>query len=155
MDEWLIWLIFAVVLVVAEIFTLTAALGVLGAAAVVTAVFAAVGLPLPVQLLVFIAASTAGVLLIRPVALRHMRQPQLERFGVDALIGKPAFVLREVTALDGRVRIGGDEWTARAYDETLVIPAGSVVDVMEISGSTALVYPREYPWKSPPSPSPG
>jgi membrane protein implicated in regulation of membrane protease activity len=150
MDGWLIWLIFAAVLVVAEICTLTAALGVLGAAAVVTSLFAGIGLPLPVQLVVFTAASTAGVLLIRPMALRHLHRPQLERFGVDALIGKQAYVLREVTALDGRVRIGGEEWSARAYDETLAIPVGAVVDVMEISGSTALVYPREYPWKSPP-----
>jgi membrane protein implicated in regulation of membrane protease activity len=142
MDEWVIWLIFAVVLGIAEIFTLTAALGVLGAAAAITAVFAVI-LPLPFQLLVFTAAATAGVVLIRPIALRHMRQPQLERFGVDALVGKPAYVLEEVTGLGGRVRIGGEEWTARAYDETLVIARGTVVDVMEISGSTALVYPRE------------
>jgi len=150
MDDWLIWLIFAAVLVVAEIGTLTAALGLLGAAAVVTALFAAIGLPLPIQLLVFTAASAAGVLLIRPAALRHLRRPQLERFGVDALIGKQACVLREVTTLDGRVRIGGEEWSARTYDETLAIPVGAIVEVMEISGSTALVYPREYPWKSPP-----
>lgn len=143
MDEWVIWLIFAVVLGVAEIFTLTAALGMLGAAALVTAVFAAVGLPLPIQLLVFTAASTAGVVLMRPVAYRYLHRPQLERFGIDALVGKPAYVLQEVTAMDGRVRIGGEEWTARAYDETLVIPKGAIVDVMEIKGSTALVYPRE------------
>jgi membrane protein implicated in regulation of membrane protease activity len=92
---------------------------------------------------VFTVASTAGVVLIRPVVHRYMHRPQLERFGVDALVGKPAFVLEEVTALDGRVRIGGEEWSARAYDETLVIPKGAVVDVMEIKGSTALVYPRE------------
>jgi membrane protein implicated in regulation of membrane protease activity len=149
MDAWLIWLIFALVLGVVEILTLTAALGVLGAAALVTAGFAAFGLPLPVQLVVFAAASTAGVVLIRPAVLRHLHQPQLERFGVDALIGKPAQVLREVTGTDGLVRIGGEEWTARAYDETLAIPVGTVVDVMEIKGSTAIVYPRENPWISP------
>jgi membrane protein implicated in regulation of membrane protease activity len=142
MDEWVIWLIFAMVLVVAEIFTLTAALGVLGVAALITAVFAAF-LPLPFQLLAFTAAATAGVVLIRPIALRHMRQPQLEQFGVDALVGKPAYVLEEIGPHTGRVRIGGEEWTARAYDETVIIPAGNVVDVMRISGSTALVYPRE------------
>jgi len=43
----------------------------------------------------------------------------------------------------GRVRIGGEVWSARSYDETLVIPAGSAVDVMQIEGATALVYPRE------------
>jgi membrane protein implicated in regulation of membrane protease activity len=143
MEEWIIWLILAVGLLAAEIVTLTAALGVLGAAALITAGSALI-LPLPLQLLVFTVAAAAGVVLIRPIALRHMRQPQLERFGVDALVGKPGFVIEEVTALGGRVRIGGEEWSARAaYDETLVIPPGSVVDVMEISGSTALVYPRE------------
>jgi len=142
MDEWLIWLVFAVVLGVAEVFTLTAALGVLAGAALLTAVLAAI-LPVPFQLLVFVTASTAGVVLVRPIALRHMRQPQLERFGVDALVGTPAYVLEEVTGLGGLVRIGGEEWTARAYDETLVIPTGTVVDVMEIKGSTAFVYPQE------------
>jgi membrane protein implicated in regulation of membrane protease activity len=146
MDEWLIWLIVAVVLGIAEIFTLTAAFGVLGGAALITVGFAALGLPLPIQLLVFTVASTAGVVLIRPIALQHMRRPQVERFGTDALIGEPAHVIQDVTALEGRVRIGGEEWSARAYPGTYddtVIPVGTVVDVMEISGSTALVYPRE------------
>jgi membrane protein implicated in regulation of membrane protease activity len=52
-------------------------------------------------------------------------------------------VLEEVTGQAGRVRIGGEVWSARAYDETLVIPAGKTVDVMHIEGATALVYPRE------------
>jgi membrane protein implicated in regulation of membrane protease activity len=143
MDLWLIWLIAAAVLAVAEIFTLTAALGMLGGAALVTAGFAAVGLPLPLQFLVFTIVAAASVLFVRPIALRHMLQPQVQRFGVDALVGRTAYVVSEVTGLGGRVRIGGEEWTARAYDETLVIPPGTAVDVIEISGTTALVYPRE------------
>ncbi|MDQ0840811.1 NfeD family protein [Streptomyces sp. V1I6] len=143
MDPWLIWLIVGAVLAVAEIFTLTAALGMLGGAALVTAGFAAVGLPLPWQLLVFTVVATVSLLFLRPVALRHVRRPQAERFGVDALVGRAAYVVSEVTAVGGRVRIGGEEWTARPYDETLVIPPGTTVDVIEISGATALVYPRE------------
>ena len=143
MELWLIWMVVAVVLGVAEIFTLTAARGVLGAAAVVPAVLAALGLPLPVQLVMFAISAAAGVVLVRPVALRHMRQPQLERFGVDALVGKRAYVVREVTDRDGLVRIDGDEWTARPFDESVVIPVGAAVDVMRISGTTAYVYPRE------------
>ncbi|GFM95400.1 membrane protein [Streptomyces fulvorobeus] len=122
MDPWLIWLIVAAVLAVAEIVTLTAALGMLGGAALVTAVFAAAGLPLPPQFVVFTIAAAAGLLFLRPVALRRLVKPQTERFGVDALIGSTAQVLSEVTGRGGRVRIGGEEWTARAYDETLVIP---------------------------------
>jgi membrane protein implicated in regulation of membrane protease activity len=143
MDDWLVWLILAVVLGIAEIFTFTAALGILGGAALITAGVAAVGLPVPLQLLVFALASVAGVLLIMPVARRHMLRPQLERFGVDALIGKSAQVLQEVSGQNGRIRIDGEEWTARAYDPTVVIPEGATVDVMRISGSTAIVYPRE------------
>jgi len=143
MEPWLIWLIIAAVLAVVEIFTLTAALGMLSAAALVTAGSAAVGLPLPFQFVVFTVVAAATVLFVRPIALRHVLRPQVERFGIDALVGRPAYVLSEVTGLGGRVRIDGEEWTARAYDETLVIPPGKTVDVMEISGATALVYPRD------------
>jgi membrane protein implicated in regulation of membrane protease activity len=146
MDAWLIWLIIAVVLLVVEMLTITAAVGMLGVAALITAGFAALGLPVAIQLLAFTVTATIGVLLIRPVVRRHMLRPQVDRFGVEALIGKPAYVVSEVSRLDGRVRIGGmrgEEWTARAYDQTLVIPAGATVDVLEISGTTALVYPRE------------
>jgi membrane protein implicated in regulation of membrane protease activity len=143
LELWLIWLIIAVVFGVAEIFTLTAALGVLGAAAAVPAVIAALGLPLPLQLAAFAAASVVGVLLVRPIALRHMNQPQLERFGVDALVGKRAFVVREVNDRDGLVRIDGEEWSARSFDDVTVIPEGAAVNVMRISGTTAYVYPQE------------
>ncbi|HLL36410.1 MAG TPA: NfeD family protein [Streptomyces sp.] len=143
MDVWLIWLITGAVLAVVEIFTLTTALGLLGASALVTAGFAAIGLPLPFQFLVFTIVATVSLLFVRPIALRHVRHPQVARFGVDALVGRAAYVVSEVTGLGGRVRIDGEEWTARAYDETLVIPPGTTVDVIEISGTTALVYPRE------------
>jgi membrane protein implicated in regulation of membrane protease activity len=142
MDLWLIWLITAALLAAAEIFTLTAALGMLSAAALVTAGFAALGLPLPFQFIVFAVVATVTVLFLRPVALRHVFQLQGAKFGVDALIGKGALVVSEVTGLGGRVRIDGEEWTARSYDETLVIPPGTIVDVLEIHGATAFVYPR-------------
>ncbi|WP_395297556.1 NfeD family protein [Kitasatospora hibisci] len=143
MDPWLIWLVAAAVLAAAEIFTLTAALGLLAGAALVTAGFAAAGLPLPLQFLVFTAVAATTVVFVRPVVVRRALRPPAERFGVDALIGRTAYVVSEVTGAGGRVRIGGEEWTARAYDEALVIPPGTTVDVIEISGATALVYPRE------------
>ncbi|MDP9864719.1 MULTISPECIES: NfeD family protein [Streptosporangium] len=144
MEDWVIWLVLAVVLGVAEIFTLTTALGLLGGAALFAAIAAGLGLPIPLQLMVFTAALAAGVVAVRPIARRQLqRMPAEQRFGVQALVGKPAYVVREVTGRDGRVQIGGEEWSARAYDETLVIPAGAVVDVIEIEGATALVYPRE------------
>jgi membrane protein implicated in regulation of membrane protease activity len=143
MDPWLVWLIAALVLAVVEIFTLTAALGMLALAALVTAGVAAVGVPAPGQFVAFAIVSTAGVVLVRPWARRHVLEARIERFGIDALAGKPAYVLQEVSGHSGLVRIGGEEWSARAYDDSVVIPAGSTVDVLQISGSTAVVYPRE------------
>jgi membrane protein implicated in regulation of membrane protease activity len=129
-----VWLIVAAVLGVAEILTLTAALGLL-----------AVGLEPFAQFAFFASVSVAGLVVIRPLVKRQLRPrygPQ-HRFGVAALVGRQARVVQEVTGQAGRVRIGGEEWSARAYDETLVIPAGATVDVIEIEGATALVYPRE------------
>ena len=142
MDVWVIWLIIAVVLAVAEIFTLTAALGLLGGAALIASVSAAIGLPVPLQLVVFAAASAAGLVVLRPIAQRHLSAPRSD-FGVDALLGKPAYVLQEVTGRNGRVRIGGEEWTARAIDDSVVIPIGATAAILKIDGATAVVYPRE------------
>jgi membrane protein implicated in regulation of membrane protease activity len=143
-DMWVIWLIAAVGLIVLEIFTLTAALGILGGAALITALGAAVGLPVPIQLVVFSGAAVAGVGLLGPVARRHLAGSRGGApFGVEALLGKPAYVVQEVTGRAGRVRIGGEEWTARAMDDSVVIPAGATVGVLHIDGATAVVYPRE------------
>jgi membrane protein implicated in regulation of membrane protease activity len=88
-------------------------------------------------------ASGAGLGFVLPIARRHVKQPPLIRTGSAALVGRSANVLEEVSRHSGRVRIGGEEWSARSYDETLVIPVGHLVDVMQIEGATALVYPRE------------
>jgi len=109
---WVIWLIIALVLGGAEILTLTAVLGLLGGAALITSGAAALGLPLALQFLVFAVAAVAGLVVIRPIATRHMLRPRLERFGVDALVGRTAHVVQQVTGLAGTVRIGGEEWTA-------------------------------------------
>lgn len=151
MSAWVLWVIVAAILGVAEMFTLTAALGLLSVAALIAAVVAGIGLAGPVQLVVFVVAAVALLVAVRPLAVRHLRQPPARRFGVSALVGREAFVLREVTGREGLVRIGGEDWSARAYDETLVIPEGATVDVMKIEGATALVYPREESWTSPPS----
>ena len=143
MDVWLIWLILAVVLGIAEILTLTAALGILGVAALVTAVAAAVGIPVPIQLVIFVAASAAGIVFVRPVVREHVAQPSIHVFGPAAHAGKTARVVREIHGENGQIRIEGEDWSARTYDESLVIPVGSIVDVLEIKGVIALVYPRE------------
>jgi membrane protein implicated in regulation of membrane protease activity len=143
MDIWVIWAIVAVLLIVLEVFTLTAAIGLLGGAALVAAAAAALGLPVPLQFVVFAGASVAGIVLLRPVAQRHIATARSAPFGIDALVGKRGYVLQEVNGRNGRVRIGGEEWTARTIDDSLVVPAGATVDVLQIDGATAVVHPRE------------
>ncbi|HSO53853.1 MAG TPA: NfeD family protein [Actinomycetes bacterium] len=141
----IVWVFLAAVRAVAEIFTLTASLGLRAVAALAAAGAAALGLGPFAQFAIFAAVSVAGLVVVRPLVKRQLRPrygPQ-HRFGVAALVGRQARVVQEVTGHAGRVRIGGEEWSARAYDETLVIPAGATVDVIEIEGATALVYPRE------------
>lgn len=140
---WFLWLLAAAALGAAEFFTLTLVFGLLAGAALVAAVVAGVGIGLLGQLVALGTAAAAGLLIARPVALRHMRQQPVTREGSDALIGKRAEVLQEVTATRGLIKLSGEEWSARALDETLVIPPGALVDVMEIEGATALVHPRE------------
>lgn len=141
--SWLAWLAAAAVLGVAEFVTLTLGFGILAAAAVIAAVVAGVGLPLIVQVLAFAVTAVGGLLIVRPIARRHMFQPPLSRDGSEALLGKQAIVVEEVTAFRGLVKLAGEEWSARSFDEHQVIPVGTLVDVMEIDGATAVVYPRE------------
>jgi membrane protein implicated in regulation of membrane protease activity len=48
-------------------------------------------------------------------------------------------VLERVDAAGGRVKIGGEVWSARAYLEDQVIEPGTLVEVASIEGATALV----------------
>jgi membrane protein implicated in regulation of membrane protease activity len=138
-DEWVWWMIAAGALAVGEIFTLSFFLGLISVAAVLAAVVALVGGGLAVQWLVFIVAAAATVGFLRPVARRHLRTPAQLRTGTAALVGERAVVLERVDADSGSVRIGGEVWTARTYDEDEALEPGTRVVVMKIDGATALV----------------
>jgi membrane protein implicated in regulation of membrane protease activity len=139
---WIAWLIAAVLLGVVEFLTLTLAFGLLAGSALLAAVAAALGASVPVQLLVFAVAGGVGLVAVRPVAKRHLALPPVTREGSDALVGQSAVVTREVSATGGVVHVSGEDWSARPYDEDMVIPPGVRVDVFEIQGATALVHPR-------------
>jgi membrane protein implicated in regulation of membrane protease activity len=138
-----IWLIAAAVLGVAEMLTTTLALGLVAIGALAGALTEVAGGPPVLQLVVFVAVSLAGIVLIRPVAMRRLKNRTTFRTGTAALVGQTGFVLDDVSPQAGRIRIGGEEWSARPYDETSFIPAGSTVDVLQIKGATALVHQRE------------
>jgi membrane protein implicated in regulation of membrane protease activity len=141
--SWLFWLIAALLLGVAEFLTLTLAFGLLAGAALVAAIAAGLGASVPVQLLAFAVTGGVGLVAVRPIAKRHLALPPASRDGSDALVGRSAVVTREVSASGGIVHLSGEDWSARPYDEDLVIPPGVRVDVLAIEGATALVHPRD------------
>jgi membrane protein implicated in regulation of membrane protease activity len=132
-------MIAAGVLAAGEIVTLTFVLGPLALAAIVGALVAVAGGGVVLQVLAFALAALASLLVLRPVARHHLRQPAALRSGTAALAGSSAVVLERVDGHGGRVKIGGEVWSARAYDEDRVIEPGVRVVVLEIRGATALV----------------
>jgi membrane protein implicated in regulation of membrane protease activity len=133
MDAWVIWLIVAVVFAVAEVVNLSFylfpfAIGAAGAA-------------LAVELIVFAVLTAASFTIVRPIARRHINMPPQLRTGTAALIGRTAIVTERIVNDEavGKVRLDGEVWSARAYDEDKVLEAGTRVHVMEIRGATALV----------------
>jgi membrane protein implicated in regulation of membrane protease activity len=139
MDDWVWWMIAAGVLAVGEIFTMGFFLGPIAVAAVLAALVAAIGVGLSVQWIVFILASLGSLAVLRPIAKRHLRTPPRIRTGTAALVGGPATVVERVDLNGGCVKIGGEIWTARAYDEDATFEPGVRVEVMKIDGATALV----------------
>ena len=140
MPDWVIWLIVAAAFAVGEVATTGLVLGFFAAGALLAAVVALAGLALAIQVVAFAAGAVALLALLRPVAARHLQTPRAIRTGTAALVGARALVLEQVDANGGRVKIGGEVWSARSFDETQVIEPGATVEVFKIEGATALVY---------------
>ena len=139
MEEWVIWLIVAVVFGAGEVMTAGFFLGPFAIGALAAALVSALGGGLVVAGLVFLAISAAVLVGLRPVARRHMRTPAQLRTGTAALVGHTATVVERVSEGGGCVKLEGEVWTARPYDPDEVIEPGTRVHVMEIRGATALV----------------
>jgi membrane protein implicated in regulation of membrane protease activity len=139
MDEWVLWMIGAGLLAVGEMLTLGFFAGPIAIAAVLAALVALAGAGLAAQWIVFIAASLGSLVVLRPIARRHLRTPAQIRTGTAALVGAPALVMERVDDRGGQVKIAGETWTARSYDEDESFEPGTRVSVMQIDGATALV----------------
>ena len=139
MDDWVAWMIAAGVLAVGEIVSLSFFLGPIAVAAAAAGLVALLGAGIAAQLVVFILASAASLLVLRPVARRHLRTPARIRTGTAALVGERAVVLERVDGDSGQIKLGGEIWTARSYDEDEVIEPGERARVIQIQGATALV----------------
>ncbi len=135
-----VWLIIGLLLVAAEVVSGEFVLLMLGGSALVAAGSGALGAPLWLDVALFAMTSLALVTLARPVLKRRLQQGTGTRTGIDALVGMKAVVVTAVDAHSGRVKLRGELWSARAFDETQVLEPGRSVTVMNISGATAVVW---------------
>ena len=145
LESWLFWFLLGMVMLGAEAliaFTLYA--GSVALAALVAAVVAALGASVEVQILAFSLAAALSLLFVRPIARRHLIVDDKVKVGHEALVGKRAVVLQEVSVDGGRVKIEGDVWSARVEDESTVIEVGRRVEVVAFRGAFAIVI-REDP----------
>jgi membrane protein implicated in regulation of membrane protease activity len=139
MAAWLVWLIAGLILIAAEVLSgdlwlLMIGLGALGGSAA-----AAVTGNLVISAIVFGLASVALIGFARPMLKRRLPAGTDIKTNTSALIGAHATVVSPVDADDGRVKIGGEIWSARTTKDCDPCPAGSAVIVVEIAGATAIV----------------
>jgi membrane protein implicated in regulation of membrane protease activity len=141
MSGWVLWLIAACVFGVGEMLTTGFFLAPFAVGGLVATVVDVAGVGGVGAWIVFVLASVLTLVVVRPVALNHLKVPPPLRTGAAALVGKHAIVVERIANAEGVgcVKIDGEVWTARAYDDDQVIEQGKQVDVVEIRGATALV----------------
>jgi membrane protein implicated in regulation of membrane protease activity len=141
MSAWVIWLVAACALGVGEMHQGGFYLGPFAAGAGLAAIVALAGVGTLASVIVFVAVSAFTFAALRPIAQRHRRLPPTLRTGAAALIGRDGLVLERIANREGVgcVKIDGEVWTARSYDDDQVIDVGERVEVVEIRGATALV----------------
>lgn len=153
--QWLWWIAGALVLGLVEIASLDLVFFMLAVAAVAAAVAAGLDQSITVQVLTFVATAALLLAVLRPVALRKIRpEGEGDRTNADALVGRTALVLQEVTDRTGLVKLTGEEWTARS-ESGAVLPADATVSVLRIEGATAVVAPLPSAETEPGPHSPG
>lgn len=134
----LIWLIVGILLVIAEVLSGDFVLVMLGAAALAAAGVSALGGVDLVSVLVFAATSVGLIVGARPLLKKRLQLGSGVRMHHEALLGSRAVAVSRVDEHSGQVKIGGDTWSARTLDGS-VIETGEAVTVVEISGATAVV----------------
>jgi membrane protein implicated in regulation of membrane protease activity len=141
MDPWVIWLIAAVIFAVGEMATTSFFLAPFAGGAAVAALLALAGAGAVIEWAAFLVISILLRAALRPIAREHQRTRGRIRTGTAALVGQTATVVERIANSEGVgcVRLDGEIWTARAFDDEETFEPGARVQVLEIRGATALV----------------
>lgn len=144
-NPWAGWFTIAALLGVGELLSMDFVLLMVAVGLTAGGVAALLSATVPLQILVAVVISMGTLVFVRPSIVRKLHHGPELTTGHANLVGKSAMVIEEITSQAGQVKLAGEVWTARPYDDSLVIPAGSTVDVFEIRGATAVVFPVEMP----------
>lgn len=141
--SWEAWLIIAIVLVLFELLSMDFVFIMLAGGAGIGAIAASLNFSAVLVWLLAIGGAALGLGIVRPkIAERIHRGPEL-KIGAAALVGRGAVVLEDVVPNHpGRVKIGGDEWSALPSDDVSTLASGAQVEVIEIKGAIAYVADR-------------
>ena len=143
MPEWLIWFLIGAGLIAFEaIVAFTLYAGAISLGAFPASVAAAAGASVELQVAIFAAGAAFSLVVIRPIARRHLNVPASVRTGTDTLLGEEATVTEAVDADGGQVRVRGSIWSARALEPGESYPVGERVSVHRVSGVALLVSRR-------------
>lgn len=138
---WTIWLVAALLLVIAEMLTLGFFLIWFGIAALAAALVALLQLGLIWQLAAFALVGLVLTVYTRPLALRYFKQRQ-SRTNIDAFTGEKAIVeTRLEPGKPGRVRYDGRDWRALPVSDE-PIEEGATVVIESVRGVTLMVSER-------------
>ncbi|MGQ7295994.1 NfeD family protein [Quadrisphaera sp. KR29] len=134
------WVIGAFVLAGLEVFALNLVFGTLVVGALAGALAALLGGDFTVQAITASVVSLVGLAVVRPVLVKRFKvEGRFTATGAAANVGRPARVVAEVTETGGRVKLAGEEWSARSEDPGATFPVGAAVRVVAIDGATAVV----------------
>ena len=142
-NAWAIWLSLAFLLAVAEILSLDLVLIMLAAGALAAAGVAVIAPGLWwLQILVAAGVSVGTLLLLRPTLIAKVRSLPGYRSSTDTMVGSTGLAVSEITAHGGEIKVSGQSWTARTMVPGQVIEKGTEVEVYEVDGAIAVVYPK-------------
>jgi membrane protein implicated in regulation of membrane protease activity len=140
---WAIWLSLAFLLAVAEVVSLDLVLIMLAVGALAGAGVALVAPDLWwMQVFAATGVSVAMLALLRPTLIRQVRQMPGYRSSTAKMVGSTGIAMSQIDRSGGEVKVDGQSWSARPYSSDVVIAAGSEVEVYEIDGAIAIVYPK-------------
>ena len=139
-NDWLAWVGLALALGAVEAASVNFVFVMLAGGSLAGAVAAAIGFSFPGQVIVAVIVAAALLLMVRPIVKRHFLVPEgTGGIGAIAQVGRTALVLQTVTEHEGRVKLGGETWSARTTPDSAVCLPGQEVRVVSIEGATAIV----------------